>query len=46
MDPPGSATAVHLAAELFREKAGVDIVHVPYRGTAAGMPDWSPDASP
>ncbi len=35
----GVGTAVHLAAELFREKAGVDIVHVPYRGTAAGMPD-------
>jgi tripartite-type tricarboxylate transporter receptor subunit TctC len=35
----GVGTAVHLAAELFREKAGVDIVHVPYRGTAAAMPD-------
>jgi tripartite-type tricarboxylate transporter receptor subunit TctC len=35
----GVGTAVHLAAELFREKAGVEIVHVPYRGTAAGMPD-------
>jgi tripartite-type tricarboxylate transporter receptor subunit TctC len=35
----GVGTAVHLAAELFREKAGIDIVHVPYRGTAAAMPD-------
>ena len=35
----GTGTAVHLAEELFREKAGVDIVHVPYRGTVAAMPD-------
>ena len=35
----GAGTAVHLAVELFREKAGVDMVHVPYRGTAAAMPD-------
>jgi tripartite-type tricarboxylate transporter receptor subunit TctC len=35
----GTGTAVHLAEELFRQKAGVDIVHVPYRGTGAAMPD-------
>jgi tripartite-type tricarboxylate transporter receptor subunit TctC len=35
----GQGTAVHLAAELFRQKAGVDMVHVPYRGTVAAMPD-------
>jgi tripartite-type tricarboxylate transporter receptor subunit TctC len=35
----GAGTAVHLAEELFRQKAGVDIVHVPYRGTGAAMPD-------
>jgi tripartite-type tricarboxylate transporter receptor subunit TctC len=35
----GTGTAVHLAEEMFRQKAGVDIVHVPYRGTAAAMPD-------
>jgi len=35
----GTGTAVHLAAELFKQKAGVDIVHVPYRGTGAAMPD-------
>jgi tripartite-type tricarboxylate transporter receptor subunit TctC len=28
-----------LAAELFKQAAGVDIVHVPYRGTGAAMPD-------
>jgi tripartite-type tricarboxylate transporter receptor subunit TctC len=35
----GTGTAVHLAAELFKQKAGVDIMHVPYRGTVAAMPD-------
>ncbi len=24
---------------MFKQKAGVDIVHIPYRGTAAAMPD-------
>ena len=35
----GTGTAVHLAEELFKQKADVDMVHVPYRGTAAAMPD-------
>ena len=35
----GTGTAVHLAEELFKQKAGVDMVHVPYRGTASAMPD-------
>jgi tripartite-type tricarboxylate transporter receptor subunit TctC len=35
----GPGTAVHLITELFKEKAGVDIVHVPYRGTVAVLPD-------
>jgi tripartite-type tricarboxylate transporter receptor subunit TctC len=35
----GTGTAVHLAEELFKQKAGVEMVHVPYRGTAAAMPD-------
>src|SRR5262249_7193995 len=35
----GTGTAVHLAEELFKQKADVDIVHVPYRGTSAAMPD-------
>jgi tripartite-type tricarboxylate transporter receptor subunit TctC len=29
----------HLAAELFREAAGIDIVHVPYRGAAPAVQD-------
>jgi len=28
---------VHLSAELFKYYAGIDIVHVPYRGAAAAM---------
>jgi tripartite-type tricarboxylate transporter receptor subunit TctC len=35
----GAGSAVHLAAEFFMEKAGVKMVHVPYRGTVAAMPD-------
>jgi tripartite-type tricarboxylate transporter receptor subunit TctC len=35
----GPGTAIHLASELFKARAGVDIVHVPYRGNAGVMPD-------
>jgi len=28
----GSGTVVHLAMEMLRQKAGIDLVHVPYRG--------------
>jgi tripartite-type tricarboxylate transporter receptor subunit TctC len=35
----GVGTAVHLAVEFFQEKAGVKMVHVPYRGTTAALPD-------
>ncbi|MDH5244866.1 MAG: tripartite tricarboxylate transporter substrate binding protein [Betaproteobacteria bacterium] len=31
----GNGTTSHLAGELFRTMAGIDIVHVPYRGGAA-----------
>lgn len=30
----GSGSGQHLAAEMFRQMAGINIVHVPYRGTA------------
>jgi tripartite-type tricarboxylate transporter receptor subunit TctC len=33
----GIGTTPHLTAELFRTMAGVDIVHVPYRGTGPAM---------
>jgi tripartite-type tricarboxylate transporter receptor subunit TctC len=35
----GNGTTSHLAGELFRTVAGVDIVHVPYRGGALAAAD-------
>lgn len=35
----GIGTGIHIAAELFKSLAQVDIVHVPYKGTAAVMSD-------
>jgi tripartite-type tricarboxylate transporter receptor subunit TctC len=35
----GNGTIVHLTGELFRSTAGIDIVHVPYKGTALSIPD-------
>ena len=35
----GNGTTSHLAGELFRTMAGIDIVHVPYRGGAAAAID-------
>jgi len=35
----GNGTTSHLAGELFRTRAGIDIVHVPYRGGAPAMTD-------
>ena len=31
----GNGSVAHLGMELFKHMAGVDIVHVPYKGTAA-----------
>ncbi|MFZ0422178.1 MAG: tripartite tricarboxylate transporter substrate binding protein [Xanthobacteraceae bacterium] len=33
---PGVGSVPHLAGELFKRMAGIDITHVPYRGVAAG----------
>ena len=33
----GQGTAVHLAAELLKHRAGISVMHVPYRGAAAAM---------
>jgi len=35
----GNGSAAHLAMEYFKLRAGVDIVHVPYRGTAPAVTD-------
>jgi tripartite-type tricarboxylate transporter receptor subunit TctC len=39
MASPGIGTTPHLAGELFKMMAGVDVVHVPYRGTALALTD-------
>ena len=35
----GIGGAAHLAGELFKQKAGIDIVHVPYKGGGPAMAD-------
>ena len=36
---PGRGTPQHLAMELFKQTAGVDLVHVPYTGSAGAVRD-------
>jgi tripartite-type tricarboxylate transporter receptor subunit TctC len=35
----GSGTSIHMSGELFKLMAGVDIVHVPYKGSAPALTD-------
>jgi tripartite-type tricarboxylate transporter receptor subunit TctC len=35
----GVGTIPHLSGELFRSMAGIDIVHVPYKGVSLAIPD-------
>lgn len=35
----GNGNVTHLFAEMFKRKAGVDILHVPYRGTGPALTD-------
>ena len=35
----GTGTPLHLAGELFKSLAGIDAVHVPYKGAGPAMPD-------
>ncbi len=35
----GAGTSNHLAAELFKLMAGIDLQHVPYRGVSVSVPD-------
>ncbi len=36
---PGSGTAMHLSVELLKTSAGIDLVHVPYKGGAPAQQD-------
>jgi tripartite-type tricarboxylate transporter receptor subunit TctC len=35
----GFGSSVHLAAEIFKTMAGIDLTHVPYKGTTVALPD-------
>jgi len=35
----GNGTSVHMSAELFKAMTGINMVHVPYRGSAIAFPD-------
>src|SRR5579871_3749312 len=35
----GIGTSLHLSGELFKQMAGIQFVHVPYRGSAPGLTD-------
>ena len=39
---PGTGSSPHLCGELFKHMAGLDMVHVPYRGAAPAMNDLIP----
>lgn len=36
---PGVGSGLHLAGELFKQQAGIDMLHVPYKGTAPALND-------
>ena len=35
----GNGTSIHLSGELFKQLAGVQMMHVPYKGSSAALPD-------
>ena len=39
MASSGVGSASHLAGEMFRSLAGIDVLHVPYKGSTAALPD-------
>jgi tripartite-type tricarboxylate transporter receptor subunit TctC len=42
MASPGTGSAPHLSAELFKKMAGIDMTHVPYRGAGPVLNDLIP----
>jgi len=36
----GTGALIHLTGEMFRQSAGLDLVHVPYKGTTQILPDF------
>ena len=36
---PGVGTSSHLAGELFQQRAGLKLLHVPYKGTGQALPE-------
>jgi tripartite-type tricarboxylate transporter receptor subunit TctC len=42
MATPGHGTGPHLAGELFKRVAGIELTHVPYRGAAPAIQDVIP----
>jgi tripartite-type tricarboxylate transporter receptor subunit TctC len=36
---PGNGTSIHLAAELFEKAAGIDLMHIPYKGSSPALMD-------
>jgi tripartite-type tricarboxylate transporter receptor subunit TctC len=36
---PGVGSSLHLAGELFKQQAGIDMLHVPYKGTPPALND-------
>jgi tripartite-type tricarboxylate transporter receptor subunit TctC len=39
LNSPGSGTSIHLAAELFEKAAGIELTHVPYKGSNPALLD-------
>jgi tripartite-type tricarboxylate transporter receptor subunit TctC len=35
----GTGSSLHLAAELFKQRTGTDLIHVPYRGSSPALTD-------
>jgi tripartite-type tricarboxylate transporter receptor subunit TctC len=39
MASSGNGTSVHLSGELFKSMAGIDMIHIPYKGAAPALTD-------